>query len=84
LASGDLDGNNGLFYIHTDHLGSTSLMSGANGQKVETSVARYLPYGRWRTEPTADLTDRAYTGHKHNDGHWAYYLHERHGITCQV
>jgi hypothetical protein len=46
-----------LYYIHTDHLGSTSLMSDADGQKVETSVARYLPYGRWRTEPTTDLTD---------------------------
>jgi hypothetical protein len=57
--SGDPEGANDLFYIHTDHLGSTSLMSDAAGQKVETSVGRYLPYGRWRTEPTANLTDRA-------------------------
>jgi hypothetical protein len=63
-----------LYYIHTDHLGSTSLMSDADGQKVETSVARYLPYGRWRTEPTADLTDRAYTGQKAEYGHWPVLL----------
>jgi RHS repeat-associated protein len=66
-----------LYYIHTDHLGSTSLMSDADGQKVETSVARYLPYGRWRTEPTADLTDRGYTGHKHNDDLGLIYMNAR-------
>jgi RHS repeat-associated protein len=75
--SGDPDGNNGLFYIHTDHLGSASLMSDADGQKVEPSVARYLPYGRWRTEPTADLTDRAYTGQKHNMDIGLYYYNAR-------
>jgi RHS repeat-associated protein len=75
--SGDLDGNNGLFYIHTDHLGSTSLMSDANGQKVETSAARYLPYGGWRTEPTANLTDRAFTGQKHNMDIGLYYYNAR-------
>jgi RHS repeat-associated protein len=68
---------NSLYYIHTDHLGSTSLMSGANGQKVETSVARYLPYGGWRTEPTADLTDRAFTGQKENMDIGLYYYNAR-------
>jgi RHS repeat-associated protein len=40
-------------------------------------VARYLPYGRWRTEPTADLTDRGYTGHKHNDDLGLIYMNAR-------
>jgi len=76
--SGDPDeDNNGPYYFHTDHLGSTSLMSDAAGQKVETSVARYLPYGGWRTEPTANLTDRAYTGQKHNMDIGLYYYNAR-------
>jgi hypothetical protein len=48
-------------------LGNNSLMSNASGQMVESSDGRYPPYGRWRTEPTANLTDRGHTGHKHND-----------------
>jgi RHS repeat-associated protein len=52
-------------------------MSNANGQKVETSAARYLPYDRWRTEPTANLTDRAYTGQKHNMDIGLYYYNAR-------
>jgi RHS repeat-associated protein len=75
--SGDPDEDNGLFYIHTDHLGSTSLMSDSGGALVVDSVARYLPYGRWRTEPTADLTDRAYTGQKHNMDIGLYYYNAR-------
>jgi RHS repeat-associated protein len=70
--SGDLVAEkNGLFYMHSDHLGSTSAMSygsGTNaGQLVSGSVARYTPFGDWRTEPTADLTNRGYTGHQHNN-----------------
>jgi RHS repeat-associated protein len=52
-------------------------MSDANGQKVETSVGRYLPYGGWRTEPTADLTDRAFTGQKENMDIGLYYYNAR-------
>ena len=31
------------------------------------STARYLPFGDWRTEPTADETSRWYTGHVHDN-----------------
>ena len=31
------------------------------------STARYYPFGDWRTEPTAGLTDVGYTGHRHNN-----------------
>jgi RHS repeat-associated protein len=75
--SGDPAGNNGLFYIHSDHLGSTSLMSDSGGALVADSVARYLPYGGWRTEPTAALTDRAFTGQKHNMDIGLYYYNAR-------
>ena len=76
--SGDPDANrNGLFFMHSDHLGSASVMSyGYNdngtahpqqGQAVPGSTARYLPFGDWRWEPTADLTDIGFTGHKSNN-----------------
>ena len=50
-------------------------MSNESGVLVAGSVTRYLPYGGYRTAPTANLTDhpatsaglRGYTGHKHND-----------------
>ncbi len=56
-------------YLHSDHLGSASALSGANGSLVPGSVARYLPFGDWRTEPTTNpaLTDMGFTGHKHNN-----------------
>ncbi|MCP4427086.1 MAG: LamG domain-containing protein, partial [Chloroflexi bacterium] len=65
--TGDLDGNDGLYYMHSDHLGSASAMSDADGALVPDSLARYTPFGDWRTEPTAGLTDQGYTGHKHNN-----------------
>ena len=43
-------------------------MSNANnGVAVTGTISRYLPFGDWRTEPTAGLTDEGYTGHKHNN-----------------
>jgi RHS repeat-associated protein len=61
--------NNGLFYLHSDHLGSTSAMSDVNGNLVPDSTARYTPFGDWRTEPgtNPEITDRGYTGHAHNN-----------------
>jgi hypothetical protein len=81
--SGNQEGENGLFYIHSDHastllstgLGYTSVMSNAAGQKVNESEARYLPlrqaqcrlFGGWRTTPSQTITDRGFTGHAHNN-----------------
>jgi len=43
--SGDPDpANNGLFFLHADHLGSTSAMSDENGQLVG-GITRYTPFG---------------------------------------
>jgi hypothetical protein len=36
------------------------------GSLVSGSIARYLPFGAWRTTPTQTLTDRGYTGHLEN------------------
>jgi RHS repeat-associated protein len=80
--SGDPDGNDGLYYLHSDHpstalgtsLGSNSVMSYGQGhasnlvgKEVPGSRGRYFPYGGWRVTPTAGLTDQGYTGHKHNN-----------------
>ena len=64
--------NDGLYFFHSDHLGSASVMSygqghASVGQKVAGSETRYLPFGDWRTEPTANLTELGYTGHHQNN-----------------
>jgi RHS repeat-associated protein len=67
VAGDPVSGNNGFFFILSDHLGSVSLLSRPNNTQVAGSTARYLPFGGWRTTPTAGLTDRGFTGHKHNN-----------------
>ena len=74
--------NNGLFYLHSDHLGSVSAMSygfdpDGNGSftigdSVVDSRARYTPFGDWlgwNTEPGTNpkITDPGFTGHAHNN-----------------
>ncbi len=80
--SGDVEGDNGLFYIHSDHLGSTSVMSygqghAQQGQEVPGSPTHYLPFGDWRVEPSHDLTDQGFTGQKHNMDLGLYYYNAR-------
>ena len=81
----DDGGESRIYYYHTDHLGSTSAMSDESGMLVAGSVTRYLPYGGYRTAPSANLTDhpatsaglRGYTGHKHNDEVGLIYMRAR-------
>ena len=80
--SGNQEGDNGLFYIHSDHLGSTSIMSygqghSQQGQEVLGSQASYLPFGDWRVEPGHELTDQGFTGQKHNMDLGLYYYNAR-------
>ena len=71
---GDPDStNNGRFYLYSDHLGSASAMTDAVGNPVG-DVVRYYPFGDYRTEPTAGLTDHDFTGHKQNDGLGLIYM----------
>jgi hypothetical protein len=66
--SGDpVAGNNGLFYRHTDHLGSTTLLTKTNGDAVSGSTTRYYPFGGWRTMPSQTISDRGFTGHRSNN-----------------
>src|SRR3989344_2083466 len=49
-----------LTYIHSDHLGSTTLETDATGKKVSKQV--YYPYGETRTTEGTLATERHYTG----------------------
>lgn len=84
--SGDpSSGNNGFFYLHSDHLGSTSLLTYGNGQtnpgtKVNGSETRYYPYGAQRLAPTLpadNITDRDFTGQKENSYIKLIYMNAR-------
>jgi RHS repeat-associated protein len=57
---------NTFYYFHTDHLGSTSAMSDDTNSLVSGSTSRFAPFGTYRTEPTANLADRGFTGHMEN------------------
>ncbi len=84
--SGDPNtGNNGLFYFHSDHLGSATFLTHGNGHaneglKVANSTKFYTPFGEYRIQPpspTGDITDRGFTGHKHNDEIGLIYMNAR-------
>ncbi|MSP12103.1 MAG: hypothetical protein EXR62_03995 [Chloroflexi bacterium] len=52
-----------LRYLHTDHLGSTSLLTGDSGQVLAASGQRYMPFGKGRAGQAAPLpSERAFTG----------------------
>ncbi|MGH2542891.1 MAG: hypothetical protein ACRDIB_08845, partial [Ardenticatenaceae bacterium] len=52
--------NNGLFYAHSDHLGSAALLTAASGANMGGTLARYLPFGQHRTTPTATIEAAAW------------------------
>jgi RHS repeat-associated protein len=51
-----------VYYLHGDHLGSTSLTTNASGAIV--SQARYLPYGQSRWESGGSPTDFTFTSQR--------------------
>ncbi len=84
--SGDpVTNNNGLFYFHSDHLGSATFLTHGNGHasegnKVANSTKFYTPFGEYRIQPpspTDEITDRGFTGHKHNDYIKLIYMNAR-------
>ena len=68
--------SNELFYLYSDHLGSVSTIQNPDGM-VER--ARYLPFGGYRTTPTTNpsITDRGFTGQKHNNSLGLIYYNAR-------
>jgi RHS repeat-associated protein len=60
-------GSNVVYWIHGDHLGSTSLMTNASGAKYGDAL-RYYPYGDIRSgDPGTLPTDYLFTGQRHED-----------------
>ncbi|MFC1727815.1 RHS repeat domain-containing protein [Patescibacteria group bacterium] len=63
-----------LFFIHSDHLGSTSLVSNENGELV--SQQNYYPYGSTRNSSEKSLpTERQYTGQVSDIGQIGLYYY---------
>jgi RHS repeat-associated protein len=65
-----VDGATKLFSLHTDHLGSVVAVGNAGGGLETGSYALYEPFGAFLVPPTAtnpSVTDRGFTGHKHNN-----------------
>ena len=57
-----------VYYVHTDHLGSTSVLSDESGQPAGDRVA-YLPYGGVRLGEASTLsTDYTFTGQRNEAG----------------
>ncbi len=58
-------------YTYADHLGNISAWTNASGALVSGSLARYEPYGGYRTKPASTvnpgISDRGFTGHRMNN-----------------
>ena len=53
----------GLYFSHSDHLGSTSAMTDSSGDLVDGSDVQYTPFGETRANTELpDITDFGYTG----------------------
>jgi len=66
---------NVVYYLHSDHLGSTSLATcgsgsacGGNGAEISGSRTWYKPYGELRAGGSTLPTDRRYTGQRWEAG----------------
>ena len=64
-------GNGTLYFAYADHLGNVSAWTNTSGALVSGSLARYDPYGVYRTKPAStvnpDISDRGFTGHRMNN-----------------
>jgi RHS repeat-associated protein len=61
--------NSQLYFAYADHLGSVSALTDSSGTLVNGSLARYEPFGGFRTVSTTNpaITDLGFTGHKQNN-----------------
>jgi RHS repeat-associated protein len=57
-------GGNTLYFLHTDHLGSTSLSTNSSGVLVAGSRQSYYPFGAIRTAASSLPTDITFTGQR--------------------
>ena len=56
-------------YTYSDHLGNLVALSSLTGVLDATSLARYDPFGNFRTTPATNpgTTNHGFTGHRHNN-----------------
>ena len=67
-----------VYYIHADHLGSTSLLSDQAGNQVPGSAVRYLPYGGFRVGDAGTLPmDYGFAGQRLDAGIRLYQMGAR-------
>ena len=52
----------------------------SNRITIECGTARNYPFGAWRTTPSQTLTDRGYTGHRHNNDLGLIYMNARYYV----
>ncbi len=59
------------YYTYTDHLGNVVVLSYTGGTPFYSSLARYDPFGNYRTTPVTTtnpaITSHGFTGHQHNN-----------------
>jgi RHS repeat-associated protein len=80
VSSSPSDQDDGLYFVHTDHLGSISAMSDEFGD-LTGNVVRFEPFGAYRPgSGPDDITDRGFTGHRHNDGLGLVYMNARYYV----
>jgi len=78
-----LDPETAIYYIHSDHLGSTNALTDEAGDLVADSLSRFYPFGEYRTEPMVEeITDRGYTGHRENRDIGLTYMNARYYVPA--
>jgi RHS repeat-associated protein len=64
-----------LYWLLTDHLGSTAITLDASGNRV--TELRYYPYGNTRYNPGGQKTNYRFTGQRWDQGHGLYWYNSR-------
>lgn len=77
LTAEDIEGMIEVYFDHTDHLGSSGVITDQAGQTVQ--VLDYYPFGNTRlNEQSADFDEqRKYTGHEFDANTGLYYMNAR-------
>ncbi|MFZ1405296.1 MAG: RHS repeat-associated core domain-containing protein, partial [Anaerolineae bacterium] len=67
-----------LYYLLTDHLGSTALTLNSSGNRLDPNVElRYYPYGGVRYNPGNQVTTYRFTGQRWDSGTALYFYQSR-------
>ena len=67
--------NNSTYYYHSDHLGSSAIMTDATGAVVEKT--EYMPFGAVRSHTGTTVTNYKYTGQELDPESGLYYFKSR-------